>query len=178
MTTAEHLFKEMTGYFAYKFSGGYGSEPTKAWIAVLEGMSLERVQYGIDRTFRENKKNGFPPTPLDFRLLCIPASEDLGLLSESEAFHQALRSSSDKRPRSPEVIKAREFIGDLPAFRLAKTETAEKIFSKAWVLTVEYVMAGGKLPEAELVIEKTVQKAPPEVMKKGINDLMNMFSDC
>ena len=153
--------------------------PSEGWISSLKGISPEMMKIGLEKMARVSDYKNWPPSALAFRDLCMPVSEDLGLLAESEAFSQATRQPTDTRPRAPEVIHTLRQMGD-DSYKLkhSKADTAEKLFKKYWDQTVEFVAAGGDLPELEKAIEEVKIKAPPEVMKKGIDDLMNMFSDC
>jgi hypothetical protein len=171
MTAPEFLFKEMTEYFGYKFSGGYGSVPTDAWINVLDGLSFESVQNGISRTCREYERGDFPPNPLDFRLLCMPTNEDLGLPSDEDAFDQAVGNVTEKHPSV--VITLRGM--DVQKLRRAEAGKAWRYFKKQWDQTVEYVMAGGKLPEPEKQVEDKPVKAPAEVAESNLNKLKGIF---
>lgn len=179
MTLPELLWKRLTGLYGAKFLRDYGAEPNREWIIALDALSERDIGNALARLAKDPRFEIFPPTPLVFRALCLAASEDLGLLSQSEAFAQAVRHGSDTRPRAPEVVFTLRQMGD-SAYTLKHAETAkaERLFAKHWLKTVEYVMAGGKLPEPEKALEQTVVKAPPEVMKKGINELMEMFSEC
>jgi hypothetical protein len=175
MTAPEYLFKEMTEYFGFKFSGGYGSVPTDAWINVLDGLSFESVQNGISRTCREYERGDFPPNPLDFRLLCMPTNEDLGLPSDDDAFNQAVGNASEKHPS---VIHTLRNMGD-EVYKLRRSESgkAEKIFKKHWDKTVEHVMAGGELPEVEKQVEDKPVKASTETAAEGMTALRGLFGD-
>ena len=177
MTIPEYLFKEMTEYFGFKFSGGYGSVPTDAWISVLDGLSLERVQLGLARTCQDYEKGGFPPNPLDFRLLCMPTNEDLGLPSDEDAFNQAVGNASEKHPSVVRTLREEMSSNEVYKLRRSESEKARTLFKKHWDKTIEFVMQGGELPEPEAQVEDNPVKAPPEVMKQGINELMNMFPE-
>ena len=179
MTAPELVWKRLTGWYGGKFSRDYGTEPNREWIIALDALGEREIGNALAKLAKDPRFETFPPTPLAFRSLCLATSEELGLLSEPEAFAQAVRHGSDTRPRAPEVVFTLRQMGD-SAYMLKRAEAgkAERLFAKYWIKTVEHVMAGGELPQVEKMIEEVAVKAPPEVMKKGIDDLMNMFSDC
>ena len=149
LTVPELLWKRMTGLYAHKWTGAYGVDPTPEWEMALDCLTPEMVRTGLDRTVSE--RWDWPPNPIQFRELCLPTSEDLGLPSDDDAFQQAVGNATDK---DPSVIYTLRNMGDeVYKFRRCETEKARKLFKKHWDKTIEYVMTGGELPEPELQVE-------------------------
>ena len=132
------------------------------WINAMSRLSIEMIEAGFQRLSRDKRFLTWPPGPLEFRALCLPRGEDLGLPSFDFAYTQATKPNAWKHPS---VIYAIRLLPDTFAFRQAKAEKAEAMFQEAWGKTLEFVINGGKLPEKEKEIEEVSVKADPSAEK-------------
>lgn len=126
------------------------------WINAMTGIKAEMIKVGLERMACDNAFLTWPPNPLEFRFLCLPRGEDLGLPSFEEAYAQATKSNTDKHQS---VVYAINLMADPFAFRQAKAAQANDMFQEAWNKTLEFVMAGGVLPEKVEEIEEVSVKA-------------------
>lgn len=58
----------------------------------FKGLTADQIQYGINRITSLQ----WPPTPFEFRKLCLPTASDLGLDELNEAFAKLQRRVTDK----------------------------------------------------------------------------------
>lgn len=143
------------------------------WINAMAGIKAEMIKVGLERMACDKKFMVFPPGPLEFRSLCLPRGEDMGLPSFDEAYAQATKLNTDKHQA---VIYAINLMVDPFAFRQAKAAQARDIFQEAWNKTLEFVMAGGELPEKAEEIEEVSVKADPESVSDTRQGLKELFA--
>lgn len=153
LTKAELLFQRMTGLYSHKWISSYGAEPTPEWEIAIRDCSPQMIKRGIDRAVKQFKS--WPPNPIEFRNLCFPTTDELGLPSDDQAFQQAVGNVSDRHPAV--IFTLRNMGGE--SFRLRRTDekTALAMFKKQWVETVQFVSDGGELPEPEKQIPERPQ---------------------
>ena len=155
----EDLWDTMLETYELKWEDKFGLEPTTVWINAMSRLSIEMIEMGFQRLSRDKRFLTWPPGPLEFRALCLPRGEDLGLPSFEAAFGQATGRNTWKHPA---VAYAIRLLVDQFAFRQAKAEKAEAMFQEVWGKTLEFVINGGKLPEKEKEIEEVSVKADPK----------------
>ena len=163
----------MTGTYGRQWTGGYGDVPTPEWLMALEALTVDQVKHGLARIAEDPVAWKWPPNLMEFRVLCLPTSEDFNLPSEDDAFSQAVGSASDKHPSV--VMTLRDMGDEVYKFRRAESEKARRIFKKHWDKTVEHVMAGGELPEVEKQVEDKPVKASAEVAESNLGGIRGMF---
>jgi len=145
--------------------------------AQISRFTRDHIHFGIERLKLERENGRFGFLNVDAVLgLCAPAlARDMGLIDEDEAFNQSLRSNTMKHPWVKEML--RNMGDEVYKLRRSESEKARTLFKKHWDLIIDRVIAGEEAPEVEFEIEDNPVKAPPEVMKQGINELMNMFPE-
>ena len=160
----------MTGLYSHKFTGGYGTEPTPEWKMAVRDCSPEMIKRGLDRCVKEFPS--WPPNPIEFRNLCYPTPEEMGLPSNETAFLQAVGSIKE---RHPAVIYALRNLG-AECFRLRHSDekTARDMFNKVWAQTIEFVANGGDLPEPEKQIPERPAGTEAGRQKAGAKALAEM----
>lgn len=131
------------------------------------------IKAGLERMAQDRQYHKWPPAALEFRALCLPRGEDLGLPTEGEAFSQAVGNGSEK---CPAVVFTLRSMGD-EAFTLRRLDSdkARRLWSRFWGRTVEHVMAGKEVPEPERQIEEIHVKADAVKAAPHLNALRNMF---
>lgn len=81
----------MSVIYPYKWAGQFpGAEAIvvakSEWMEGLDDLTLEQIRKGIARCRKEGGE--FPPSIPEFRKLCLPTNEDIGILDEEEAYQQ------------------------------------------------------------------------------------------
>jgi hypothetical protein len=155
----ERLWDVMLETYDFEWEKRYGLEPTAVWINALAGVSPEMIKVGLERVGGDKAFSIWPPRPLQFRFLCLPRGEDLGLPNYDEAYRQATGQSTRKHPA---VVYAIGLLSDPFAFRKVRAAQVESMFQEVWRKTLEFVMAGGELPERKEEIEEVSIKADPD----------------
>jgi len=167
----ELFWKRMAGLYGYAWTKQNGVDPTTEWELCLAGTAPETVKKGIDRMTKDKAFEVFPPNPMQFRSMCLPRGEDLGLPSFEAAFKQATGGSTWKHPGVVYTLR----LLDQFTFRQAKADKAESMFLEAWNKTLAFVMSGGGFPEKEVEIEEKVVKASLEDVAGTRDGLLGMF---
>ena len=150
----------MGDLYGHKWESAFGSEPTEGWGAALHGVEPQMIKQGLINLSDDAKHRDWPPSALEFRALCLPRGEDMGLPTEAEALRQATGSATKKHPAVSYTL--RNMGDDVFALRRADSKTAAAMFGPHWAATIKHVMAGGELPEPELEIEHKHQRADKE----------------
>lgn len=155
LTAMEILWRRMTELYGHRWTSGFGDAPTDGWTLAVGALPPEMIRAGLERMVRQGKHNDWPPTALEFRALCLPCSEDLGLPSEDAAYRQAVDwSRLSAADRHPAVLATLRQL-DTWAWRRLDEQTARKQFAAAWQKIVDRVRAEGEgwLPEVPQQIE-------------------------
>ena len=174
LTLTELLYQRMTGFYPLLWAKAYGTDPSREWIIALRDLSFDQINAGFNRMVLE--KLQYPPNPIQFRALCFPRAEDLGLPSEDEAFCQATGNNEKKHPWVIEML--RRMGAERNDFSRADAKKARTLFKKHWDLIIDRVMAGEEAPEVELEIEDKPKKASKEVAAAGMAALKRgLFGD-
>lgn len=130
------------------------------FVKVLDGLTPTQVSVGIDRiTFQK-----YPPTPYEFRQLCLPNLEDAGL-AEIETVYQALcqRVTDKTILLSPPVAWIYKHIDTGLLMDSRRQKEARQIVAKWYSRAAEKISLGHDFTEQDpLPIEvKTDPVAPP-----------------
>jgi len=117
----------------------------------------------------------WPPNAIEFRGLCLPTAEDMGLLSLHKAFKQAVGNDTNK---TPEVIYTLlEMAGEVFIMRRESSDKALNRFSEWYLKTVEHVLNGGKLPKVELKIERKPLPTRKDKGRAAFKAMLANFED-
>lgn len=143
------------------------------WAEVLRGMTGQMISHGYNRMIESDME--WPPNAMDFKRLCKPTAEDLGLVGIEKAFKQAVGNDTNK---TPEVIYTLREMGE-EAFLMRRevTEKASKRFSGWYSKTIAHVLSGGKLPKPELKIEDKPVMTPNKEGQAKIQAIMAMINE-
>lgn len=174
LTLEELLWKRMSEIYGHRWTSAYGEEPVGGWEVALTGVTPAMVKTGLARMAADPRYQAWPPAALEFRALCLPRSEDLGLPQEHDAFAQAVGNESGKHPAVVFTLRA---MGDRAfALRRMTDREARQEFIGWWSKTVEHVIAGGEIPEPEKQIEDRPVKAAPEAVANHRAQLKELFA--
>ena len=174
LTKAELLFQRMTGLYGTRFTSAYGTDPTPEWEMVASNCTPEMLKRGLDRCVEQFES--WPPNPIEFRALCLPQAEDLGLPNEDQAFAQAVGNVKERHPSV--LLTMRNMGSDLFTLRHSDEKKARKMFADEWARTINFVASGGELPEPEKQIPerpKGTEAGRQEAGEKALGEMMGMF---
>lgn len=89
---AQRLWVVMTELYADTFVNRYGETPTEGWTKTLAEVHPNLIGVGIEKLRNDPRYTTWPPNPMEFKALCVPAPEDYGFPSVEEAYQQAANS--------------------------------------------------------------------------------------
>ena len=167
VTLTEALWIRFSDIYGSAFTSQFSEMPTQIWDMALDGMTPSMISKGLSKMIADPRFETFPPKPPQFRRLCLPAAEDLGLPGDEQAFRQAVGIDSTKHPA---VIYALRTI-DSHRLRTESAAVARAMFAAAWAKTIEHVSAGGALPAPEKQITEQAIKANPDEVRDSLTAL-------
>jgi hypothetical protein len=155
LTVMELLWRRMTEIYGSRWESSYGDQPTDGWATAIGDLSPGMIRAGLAKMAKQGNHNAWPPTALEFRALCIPSGEDIGLPSLDEAFQQAIGNRTEKHPAVVHTLRHL----DSYALRRMPGADAQRAFARAWQKTIGEIAAGGELPAAPIGLsDDTVAK--------------------
>ncbi|WP_422465892.1 replication protein P [Endozoicomonas sp. ALC013] len=88
-----NLFSTMTGLFGQKWTSAYGlADRNGEWLKTLNGLHPAQLEIGLNRVRLAGSE--WPPTAPEFRKLCQPMPEELGLPTLAKAWREANEHAS------------------------------------------------------------------------------------
>ena len=172
LTVTEILWERFTDVYGATFTKQFGENPSEGWELAVSSLTPEMIRKGLSRMATDPEFKTFPPKALEFRALCLPTSEELGLPSAEESFQQAVGNRTTKHPAT--IYTLRQM--DSHALRRMDLDSARKLWAKQWASTVDHVAAGGELPDVEPEIEHKPIRAAPDKAKPYMDQLMGMLA--
>lgn len=174
LTLCELLWLRMSGIYGHKWTSSFGDEPIDSWESAMFGITPAMVKTGLVRMAKSSNHVEWPPGALEFRQLCLPRSEDIGLPSLMDAFHQAIGVRSIKHPS---VVYTLQEMGHLVyTMRREKEASAQRMFSEWWERTIVFVVDGGVLPPVANELPNKRYRANPEVGRRAVDNMMAILS--
>ena len=167
------LWETMGQIWGHQWEKSFGSTPSEGWMEALRGVTPDMMALGFNRLVEKSPE--WPPNAMQFKALCKPTGEDLGLLPEHEAYQQAI--TRRKADRAPEVVFTMRAMGGSFDFGQKKSKEAEKQFSDWYAKTIDHVLNGGKLPKPELKIEDKPVMTPNKEGQAKIQAIMAMINE-
>lgn len=120
--------------YSYRWSSSITDDlledAANVWTRVLAGITPDQVAKGVAKV--EASADGWPPTPGQFRALCLPTPADLGLPDRETAWQQAVGNA---KLSHPVVWHVRERVGAWNLKNLPQAATRRK-FDDAWAEAV------------------------------------------
>ena len=179
LTLTDLLWTRLSDAYGAAFARQYGEKPNEVWNMAMADITPDMVKRGLAKMVADAKFKTFPPNALEFRELCLPASEDLGLPSEADAYRMALNwSALPPKQRHPAVLAAlREM--DSWAFRRMPEVEARKTFKADWDKVVGRVRAEGHgwLPEITIGELPSHSSQPKDAKAMGRAVLANILAE-
>ena len=159
MTGERHiarLWERMAAVYGHRWTSAYGDADDGTWLQGLADMTPEQIGHAIGRC--ATRDDAWPPSLPEFRRLCLPDPEELGLPDEQSAYRMACHLDWSH----PAVYEAAQQVGTLELRSQPQARTWPA-FRDAWRRVVERAQRGeqfpGPTPGAALAIETD---RPPE----------------
>jgi hypothetical protein len=166
----------MIEIYSNKWTGGYGEEPSRAWIEGLQNIDPRQLKNGVDKCIK--KGLSWPPSLPEFIELCQFDSDDIGAPSEQEAYREACHLGKpilQKTKTGPLMEIGREWshaaiyhaYKAVDGWQFIEDERQkESIFKSKYAQVITRIANGEKLekPEPTLRLEN---KNPTGVKTKG-----------
>ena len=148
----DELWLRMSKMYGHKFTSTYGTLDDGTWCRGLSDLAPAQLGVGLSRCV--TRKDPWPPNLPEFRGMCLPTAQDLGIPDVDEAYQLAtVRSNSGNRQEA--VQRVVDLIGVFelrtgsikkmkPIFDRAYKAVTEKMLIEAAMEEHSYYMTGGK----------------------------------
>lgn len=166
-STLDVFWVRMASLFGHSWVSQYGAAPDgvagDTWSAVLAGLTTQQIGIGLQALTRI--PSDWPPTAPRFRALC------LGIPTLAQAKIEMRSGNPDPSP----FARLLWSYLDGYQYRLASVDKADRMIREAYDNAVEFVMAGGEMPQASEQIaapEPEPRKpADPEAARRHIDEI-------
>lgn len=173
LTLTELLWQRMTEIYGHKWTSAFGDDPLATWDNALASITPAMIRVGLNRLALSPKFVEWPPGALEFRHLCSPRSEDIGLPAFEKALSQALGAHTGKHSS---VVHTLREMGHLAyTLRRMKAKEADALFSEWWQRTIDFVIGGGVLPPPAPELTRSSYRCNAEVAQQALEGLRGMF---
>ena len=161
------LWRRMTRIYGHRWTSAFGAKDDSTWLRGLHGLTPAQVGHGLSRC-ATHREGGWPPTLPEFRALCTPTAEDLGLPTPDAAYREAAMADRDHRWSHPAVYAAAQAAGLFELRRLPESKS-RPMFERAYEIVARRVLAGEQfdapIPQA---LEKLPTPARPETVSAAL----------
>lgn len=164
------LWQRMTEIYGHRWVSAYGERWSPTWQKGLTGITPGQVRIAIGRCL--SGEMAWPPTLPEFKALCHPRPEDLGIPDLEAAWREALDIACRRKRREacshPVVWHALAEAGDIGHM---PEDKGRKAFEYAYRRTVDMAMAGEPLREIPKALPKPEDATiTPEQRRKWAAD--------
>ncbi len=126
----------MTEIYGHKWTKAHGdNDKHGTWLSGLGDVTPEQIAKGFRTCL--TRTDAWPPSLPEFRAMCLPSAEDLGLPEAREAYMMAVSSNW----AHPAILHAAQQVGTYELKTQAESKTWP-LFRTAYKHTVEKVIAG------------------------------------
>lgn len=160
----DRLNVRMTEIYGHRWTSQYPRAALDTWAKGLAGMSTSAIGAGVSRCLAGEL--AWPPTLPEFKAMCQPRPEDIGVPSVHAAWTEALDIACKRKRREdcshPVVWHAYCEAGDIGHM---PEDKGRKAFDYAYSMTVQMAMRGEPLREIPkaLPAPQEVRATPEEV---------------
>ena len=137
-------------------------------------MTPAQVGHGLSRC-ATHRADGWPPTLPEFRALCTPTAEDLGLPTPDAAYREAALADRDHQWSHPAVLAAAQAAG-LFELRTLPEAKSRPLFEWAYEIVTRRVLAGEQfaapIPQA---LEKLPTPTRPDVAETALTAMRSLL---
>jgi len=162
-----NIWARMADLFGHRWTSAYGEDPYQdgagdTWARALAGLTPEEIGAGLRKV--STRCGEWPPTAPEFRGLCEPTAEDLGLPDEEAAFTEAARNANPSVPSEwshTAILVAARRVG-MHRIRHQPYDRVRPAWARVWPQVVSEVREG-RLDEKEAALPSpTTTEAPRE----------------
>lgn len=150
--TMADLWRRMTRIFGHRWTSAYGEMDDSTWKRGLRGLTPQQIGFGLTACIR--RPAAWPPTLPEFRALCTPSAEDLGLPPLDAAYREAANATQGHTWSHPAVYVAAQAVG-LFELRTLTQDRSRPLFERAYEIACRRAVAGEPLSAP---IPKAIQK--------------------
>lgn len=151
------LWTKFSELYGQKFTSIYGAETdaSSLWFQVLSGVTKQDIEKGFNKLIEQGSV--WPPSIPEFRDMCKPSDEELGLPMERRAFMDAVNWKNITHQEKNKAVYYAISLIDIFSFQRLTSDKAEKVFRIAWGEVRQFVADNGidSLPEVPVMIGKT-----------------------
>ncbi len=145
----------MARIYGHRWTSAFGATDDSTWLRGLRGLTPAQVGRGLSRC-ATHRADGWPPTLPEFRALCTPMAEDLGLPTPDAAYREAALADKDHRWSHPVVYAAAQATG-LFELRTLPESKSRPLFERAYEIVTRRVLAGEQF---DVPIPQALAKLP------------------
>ena len=135
-----NLWQRMVKIYGHRWTSSYGETDDGTWLKALQALTPAQVGWGLSRC-ATHRADGWPPTLPEFRALCTPTAEDLGLPPLDTAYREAALADRDHRWSHPAVFAAAQAAG-LFELRTFPESKSRPLFERAYEIVTRRILAG------------------------------------
>ena len=169
-----HLWRRMTRIYGHRWTSAFGAKDDSTWLRGLRDMTPAQVGHGLSRC-ATHRADSWPPTLPEFRALCTPTAEDLGLPTPDAAYREAALADRDHQWSHPAVFAAAQAAG-LFELRTLPEAKSRPLFEWAYEIVTRRVLAGEQfaapIPQA---LEKLPTPTRPDVAETALTAMRSLL---
>ena len=149
------LWRRMSRIYGHRWTSAFGAKDDSTWLRGLRDMTPAQVGHGLSRC-ATHRADGWPPTLPEFRALCTPTAEDLGLPTPDAAYREAALADRDHRWSHPAVFAAAQAVG-LFELRTLPEAKSRPLFERAYEIVTCRILAGEQF---DAPVPRALEKLP------------------
>lgn len=168
------LWEVMTEAFGHRWSGAFHETPNKTWTRALAELTNEQMARGVTKTIASAED--WPPSVGKFRDLCLGSYADHGLLPAASAWKAAGQGRLEVRG----IYHAITQVSTPYDFRRMPADKAQRLFEKAWAITLEHCREGRPLRQPPSPVShdrRLEEQGPNEAMKRRGEDALRQIRE-
>ena len=170
----DRLWMRMTEIYGLRFTSSYGASPSETWAKGLAGMTGQQIAIGLSRCISGD--HAWPPTLPEFKALCMPRPEDLGIPPLEDAWREAvgIACQTISRERCSHAVVWHAYCEAGPIGHMQE-DKGRKVFEHAYRQAVAMALRGEPLqpiPKALPRPAPAASEATPEQRQQAMAEAM------
>lgn len=156
--------------YGARWTSNYGERDDGTWAKGLHGITPAQIAGALGRCVK--RSDPWPPTLPEFRTLCFPSREELGLPDLESAYIEAARFHESKHHKwsHPAVYHASKALGHFQWKQ--RDQVTRPIFTNAYEQICRRAIAGESFADpVPAALPAEVHRCSPEVALKHIDRL-------
>ncbi len=154
------LWRGMTRIYGHRWTSAFGAKDDSTWLRGLHGLTPAQVGRGLSRC-ATHREGGWPPTLPEFRALCTPTAEDLGLPTPEAAYREVAMADRHHRWSHPAVFAAAQAAGHFELRTLPESKS-RPLFERAYEIVTRRVLAGEQF---DAPVPRALEKLPVQARR-------------